>query len=142
MDALRVEDDNLDHESPIEELFEDQLTAADLIVLNKTDLIDASGLKAVRDEVSSRTSRKPTMIEAKNGEVAAAILLGLGVGTEGEIANRKSHHEMEHEAGEEHDHDEPIVGPVDVPAWAAAGAGILVGIVVAFCFALATAAPA
>jgi cobalamin biosynthesis protein CobW len=46
------------------------------------------------------------MIEAKNGEVAAAILLGLGVGTEGEIANRKSHHEMEHEAGEEHDHDE------------------------------------
>lgn len=106
VDALRVEDDNLDHESPIEELFEDQLTAADLIVLNKTDLIDASGLKAVRDEVSSRTSRKPAMIEAKNGEVAAAILLGLGVGTESDIANRKSHHEMEHEAGEEHDHDE------------------------------------
>ncbi|MGH6781620.1 MAG: cobalamin biosynthesis protein CobW, partial [Sphingomonadaceae bacterium] len=65
VDALRVEDDNLDHENPIEELFEDQLTAADLIVLNKTDLLDASGLKAVRDEVSSRTSRKPTMIEAK-----------------------------------------------------------------------------
>ncbi|WP_429807554.1 cobalamin biosynthesis protein CobW [Ensifer sp. B1-9] len=106
VDALRVEDDNLDHESPIEELFEDQLTAADLIVLNKTDLIDASGIKSVREEVASRISRKPAMIEAKNGEVAAAILLGLGVGTEGEIANRKSHHEMEHEAGEEHDHDE------------------------------------
>jgi cobalamin biosynthesis protein CobW len=106
VDALRVNDENLDHESPLEELFEDQLTAADLIVLNKTDLIDADGLKSVREEVASRISRKPTMVEAKNGEVAAAILLGLGVGTEGEIANRKSHHEMEHEAGEEHDHDE------------------------------------
>ncbi|WP_349434712.1 cobalamin biosynthesis protein CobW [Pararhizobium sp. A13] len=106
VDALRVEDDNLDHESPIEELFEDQLTAADLIVLNKTDLLDATGLAFVRKEVAARTSRKPSMIEAKNGEVSAAVLLGLGVGTESDIANRKSHHEMEHENGEEHDHDE------------------------------------
>src|SRR5690606_14632801 len=101
VDALRVEDENLDHESPLEELFEDQLTAADLIILNKTDLIDAAGIQAVRDEVMSRISRKPAMIEAKNGEVSAAVLLGLGVGTESDIANRKSHHEMEHEAGEE-----------------------------------------
>jgi cobalamin biosynthesis protein CobW len=106
VDALRVEDENLDHESPLEELFEDQLTAADLIVLNKTDLIDAAGLQAVRAEVASRTARKPSMIEARNGEVAAAVLLGLGVGSEDDIANRKSHHELEHENGEEHDHDE------------------------------------
>ncbi len=106
VDALRVNDDNLDHESPIEELFEDQLTAADLIILNKTDLLDSTGLAFVRNEVASRTSRKPTMIEAKNGEVSAAVLLGLGVGTEADIANRRSHHEMEHEAGEEHSHDE------------------------------------
>ncbi|WP_075292703.1 cobalamin biosynthesis protein CobW [Pararhizobium arenae] len=106
VDALRVEDDNLDHESPIEELFEDQLTAADLIVLNKTDLLDSTGLAFVRKEVESRTHRKPAMIEAKNGEVSAAVLLGLGVGTENDIANRKSHHELEHENGEEHDHDE------------------------------------
>lgn len=106
VEARRVEDDSLDHESPIEELFEDQLTCADLIVLNKTDLIDVDGLGRVRAEVASRTARKPTIIEAKNGEVSAAILLGLGIGTEGDIANRKSHHELEHEDGAPHDHDE------------------------------------
>ncbi|MBW9055244.1 cobalamin biosynthesis protein CobW [Rhizobium mesosinicum] len=106
VDARRVEDEALDHESPIEELFEDQLTCADLIVLNKTDLIDADGLGRVKSEVASRIARKPVMIEAKNGEVPASVLLGLGVGTEGDVANRKSHHELEHEDGEPHDHDE------------------------------------
>jgi cobalamin biosynthesis protein CobW len=70
VDAQRAADESLDHESPLEELFEDQLTAADLIVLNKTDLIDAAGLQAVRDEVSSRTARKPGMIEAREGRGA------------------------------------------------------------------------
>jgi cobalamin biosynthesis protein CobW len=41
LDAQRPADEGLDHESPLEELFEDQLTAADLIVLNKADLINA-----------------------------------------------------------------------------------------------------
>ncbi|WP_112797770.1 cobalamin biosynthesis protein CobW [Rhizobium sp. SYY.PMSO] len=121
VEARRVEDDSLDHESPIEELFEDQLTCADLIVLNKTDLIDVDGLGRVRAEVASRTARKPTIIEAKNGDVPAAVLLGLGIGTEGDIVNRKSHHELEHEDGTPHDHDEfdsfvVELGPVADPA--------------------------
>ncbi|MBX5001714.1 cobalamin biosynthesis protein CobW [Rhizobium lentis] len=106
VDARRAEDESLDHESPIEELFEDQLTCADLIVLNKTDLIDSDGLGRVKSEVASRIARKPVMIEARNGEVPASVLLGLGIGTEGDIVNRKSHHELEHENGEPHDHDE------------------------------------
>jgi cobalamin biosynthesis protein CobW len=112
--AQRAQDENLDHESPIEELFEDQLTCADLIVLNKTDLLDAAGIAAVRAEVTGRTSRKPSMIEAKNGEVPSLVLLGIGASTEDDIENRKSHHEMEHEAlhasvedhDHHHDHDE------------------------------------
>ncbi|MBB3393046.1 cobalamin biosynthesis protein CobW [Rhizobium sp. BK275] len=106
VDARRVEDESLDHESPIEELFEDQLTCADLIVLNKTDLIDSDGLGRVKSEVASRIARKPVMIEARNGDVPASVLLGLGIGTEDDVVNRKSHHELEHEDGEPHDHDE------------------------------------
>lgn len=120
VDAQRAEDEGLDHDSPLEELFEDQLTCADLIVLNKTDLIDASGLATVRTEVAARIARKPVMIEAKNGAVPASVLLGLGIGTEADIANRRSHHEMEHENGEDHDHDEfesfvAELGPVADP---------------------------
>jgi len=107
LDAQRVEDQGLDHESPIEELFEDQLTAADLIVLNKADLLDAAGLQSVRDIVSNAISRKPRMIEARNGDLPASVLLGLGVGTEDHIDLRKSRHELEHEgAPHDHDHDE------------------------------------
>ncbi len=108
VDAARVADENLDHDSPLEELFEDQLTCADLIVLNKTDLLDAACIAAVRAEVAERIHRKPTLVEAKNGDVPALVLLGLGASTEDDIENRKSHHELEHEAlhasGEAHDH--------------------------------------
>jgi cobalamin biosynthesis protein CobW len=121
VNAARAEDASLDHDNPIEELFEDQLTCADLIVLNKTDLLDAAGIAAVRAEVSSRTERKPVMIEARNGEVPASVLLGLGIGTEAEVANRKSHHELEHADGTPHDHDEfdsfiLELGPIADPA--------------------------
>lgn len=61
----------------------------------------------MREAVASATARRPRMIEARNGDIPATVLLGLGVGTEADIANRKSQHELEHE-GEwhEHDHDE------------------------------------
>jgi len=106
LDAQRLADEGLDHESPLEELFEDQLTAADLIVLNKTDLISAGDLTGVREGILSHLTRKPVFIEACQGEVAPEVLLGLGVGTEDDIINRKSHHELHHADGHEHDHDE------------------------------------
>ena len=114
VDAARAEDASLDHDNPIEELFEDQLTCADLIVLNKTDLLDAEGIAAVRAEVTGRTARKPAIVEARNGEVPSMVLLGLGIGSEQDIGNRRSHHEIEHDALHEsgaahehqHDHDE------------------------------------
>jgi Ni2+-binding GTPase involved in maturation of urease and hydrogenase len=42
VEAQRRADDNLDHETPLSELFEDQIAAADMIVVNKTDLLGES----------------------------------------------------------------------------------------------------
>jgi len=106
VDAQRAADDSLDHESPLEELFEDQIHAADLIVLNKADLIDPSKLDSVKADVAQRSTRRVNMVPASFGKIGADVLLGLGVGTEDDIANRKSHHEIHHADGHEHDHDE------------------------------------
>ena len=105
--AQRERDDSLDHESPLEELFEDQIACADMIVLNKTDLLSAEALLAVEGEVRDATERRVKLIRAGVGNVPSAeVLLGLGVGTENDIENRKSHHEIHHADGHQHDHDE------------------------------------
>ncbi|MCX2697702.1 MULTISPECIES: cobalamin biosynthesis protein CobW [Ochrobactrum] len=106
VDAQRAADESLDHESPLEELFEDQIHAADLIVLNKADLVDPSKLDSVKADVAERSKRRVNMVPASFGKLGADVLLGLGVGTEDDIANRKSHHEIHHADGHEHDHDE------------------------------------
>ena len=105
--AQRQEDESLDHESPLEELFEDQITCADMIVLNKTDLLATESLAAVEGEVRNATERRVKLIRVGLGNAPGAdILLGLGVGSETDIENRKSHHEIHHADGHEHDHDE------------------------------------
>lgn len=106
LDAQRISDEGLDHESPLEELFEDQIRAADMIVLNKADLISAEGLEKVRAEVQKQTDRPLKIVEANHGNLPIEVLLGVGAATEDEIANRKSHHEIHHADGHEHDHDE------------------------------------
>ncbi len=107
--AQRAADDALDHEGPLEELFEDQLIAADMVVLNKADLIDSATLERVRTEVSAHARKAVRTVTSQMGRLPIDVLLGLGVGTEDDIANRRSHHEMDHEGQDgahEHDHDE------------------------------------
>jgi cobalamin biosynthesis protein CobW len=106
LDAQRAADEELDHESPLEELFEDQIRAADMVVLNKTDLIDTERLEAVKTNVQSQTDRALKIVSAKHGDLPIEVLLGMGAATEDNIVNRKSHHELHHADGHEHDHDE------------------------------------
>ena len=104
--AQRAADEAVDHESPLEELFEDQIRAADMIVLNKADQVDAAAIAAMKRDIETHAGRALKMVEAEHGRLPVEVLLGISAGTEDLIAGRKSHHEMEHEAGEEHDHDD------------------------------------
>ena len=105
VDRQRHADEMLDHETPLGELFEDQLSAADLVILNKTDLVDADTLRTVEANIRAELRPGVGVIHARNGHVDIGALLGMGIGSEEDIANRPSHHELEH-GGEAHEHDD------------------------------------
>jgi cobalamin biosynthesis protein CobW len=98
----RAADSALDHDDPIEEVFEDQIACADLVVLNKRDLLDATGIDKARAAIENALPRAVRIVTVADGKVDPAALLGLGVGTEDDIENRKTLHDDELD----HDHDD------------------------------------
>lgn len=113
VDQQRQQDPNLDHESPLHELFEDQLASADLVVLNKADLLDAEALARVRAEVAEELPPAVKIVEANSGQLPLSVLLGLNAEAELHIDSRPTHHD--HEGHEDHDHDEFDSFHVDLP---------------------------
>jgi cobalamin biosynthesis protein CobW len=101
----RAADTMLDHRTPLGELFTDQLMAADLIVVNKTDLVAPEALAAVEAGLRARMRPGTGLLRAANGHVDLAALLGLGLATEEHLEGRDSAHELEH-GGEGHEHDD------------------------------------
>ena len=100
--AARAADPNLDHDSPLEELFEEQLGCADMVVLNKTDLVDAATLAKVEAQVDAETRPGVRIVRATQGAVDIAALLGITAAAEDDLDSRKSHIDD----GEDHDHDD------------------------------------
>lgn len=109
--AQRAADDNLDHENPIEELFEDQLNAADMVIFNKADLLGEAEALTTMLDLKGKLRPATRMIAAKHGAVDLAVLLGIDGKAEDDMHNRLSHHEMEGE--EQHDHDDFVTFIVD-----------------------------
>lgn len=100
--TARAADPNLDHESPLEELFEEQLACADMVVLNKADLVDADTLLAVERQVDAETRAGVRIVRADHGAVDVGALLGLTAAAEDDLDSRPSHID----GLEEHDHDD------------------------------------
>jgi cobalamin biosynthesis protein CobW len=98
----RAADPSVDHDNPLEEVYEDQLLCADLIVLNKADLVDPSALERVRGEIVGAVPRAVKVVETREGRIEPAVLLGLSAAAEDDLAARPSHHD----AAEGHDHDD------------------------------------
>ena len=104
IEAQRQADPNLEHETPIEELFEDQLACADLVLLTKTDLVDQATLSKVQNWLDQEVPKGVKIAPTRQGEIDPNLLLGFNAAVEDNLDNRPSHHDLE----EEHEHDDGI----------------------------------
>src|ERR1700760_4920489 len=100
--AQREADSAIDHDNPLEEVYEDQLLCADLVILNKIDLMGAAERAKIAAEIAALVPRAVKVLESQEGRIDAGILLGLAAAAEDDLAARPSHHDNE----EDHDHED------------------------------------
>lgn len=98
----RQADENLDHLSSLQELFEDQLSAADLVLINKIDQLSEQDLQTVRMLIKDQLPEQVKILHTQHGNIDAQWLFGLQKAAEAKIDHVHSHHHHH----DDHDHDE------------------------------------
>ncbi len=111
VDAQREADEGLDHETPLSEVFEDQISCADIVLLTKPDLAGPEGVAKAKEIVLAEAPRPLPVVEVAEGEVDPRVILGLEAAAEDDLDARPSHHDGHHD--HEHDDFESVV--IDVP---------------------------
>lgn len=106
VDAQREADEGLDHETPLSEVFQDQINCADIVLLTKPDLAGPEGTEKAKEIVLNAAPRALPVVEVAEGEVDPRVILGLEAAAEDDIDARPSHHEDHHHHHDHnHDHD-------------------------------------
>src|SRR3979490_418153 len=88
-------DPAIDHDNPLEEVFTDQLACADLVILNKTDLVAPERVSALRCDIAARLRPGVKLGDAERGGVPPAGALGLAASAEDDLAARPSCHDLD-----------------------------------------------
>jgi cobalamin biosynthesis protein CobW len=105
VDAQRRQDENLDHETPLSELFADQMSCADMIVVNKADLMGEADANALSEKLRAQSRDGVQVIPARMGALPLEVLLGQGAGAEADMAGRHElHHHHHDDDGDDHHH--------------------------------------
>jgi len=121
VDAQRAADESIDHETPLSEVFEDQISCADIILLTKPDLAGVEGVAKARAIITEESPRPIPVVEVAEGLVDPRVILGLEAAAEDDMDARPSHHDGHHD----HEHDDfhsivmnipPVVDPAELVA--------------------------
>lgn len=102
VDAQRLADDSLDHDTPLSEVFEDQISCADIVLLTKPDLAGPEGVAKAREIIAAEALRPIPVVEVAEGAVDPRVILGLEAAAEDDMETRPSHHD----AHDDHEHDD------------------------------------
>lgn len=111
VDAQRQADESIDHETPLSEVFEDQIACADIVLLSKADLAGEAGLASARALIEAELPRKLPILPLTEGVIDPKVILGLGAAAEDDLAARPSHHD---DHGE-HEHDDFDTVVIELP---------------------------
>lgn len=111
VDAQRAADESLDHETPLSELFQDQLACADMVVVNKTDLLERDQTDQVTNTLTGQTREAVRVVRASHGRLPLDVLLGQNAAAEADMSARDAHHHHHHDDDDhdhhhDHDHDD------------------------------------
>ena len=102
VEVQRAADRSIEHETPLSEVFEDQISCADIVLLTKADLAGEAGLAAARRVIAAEAPRPVPMLGVTDGAIDPQVILGLNAAAEDDLAARPSHHDGE----EDHEHDD------------------------------------
>lgn len=108
----RAADQSLDHDNPLHEVFEDQLCSADLVILNKIDLVTPEQAEQLTKDIQKELPKAVKIIQVANGKIDPEIILGINAKAEDDLQSRPSHHDGE---GEDHEHDDFTSFVVTIP---------------------------
>jgi len=111
VEAQRLADPSIDHETPLAEVFEDQISCADIVLLSKADLAGEAGLAAARAVILAESPRKLPILAMTEGVIDPRLILGLNSRAEDDIAARPSHHD----GHDDHEHDDFDTVVIDFP---------------------------
>ena len=132
IEAQRLADDSLDHDPSLQELLEDQLGSADMIIISKVDQLGNEQLPQIQDRIRSYVKPQIKMLEVNNGEIDSDLILGLNFASEKTIESIHSHHDHYHAHDKEHAHAHDhfdnhslIIGEVDSERLSAIVSGLL-----------------
>ena len=111
VEAQRAADRSINHETPLSEVFEDQISCADIVLLTKADLAGEAGIAAARRVIAAEAPRPVPVLGVTDGAIDPQVILGLNAAAEDDLAARPSHHDGE----EDHEHDDFASIVVELP---------------------------